>query len=102
MAVTGTWNVVITRLDKSKLRYSEQRGHGPRSGDILETVVNGRLVKSEVLMFHHQREKSMILTSGRSKQRRFSSTPARPRSQRTNGSQQSRQKSLNRFGAKAV
>jgi hypothetical protein len=53
MAVTGTWNVVITRLDKSKLRYSEQRGDGPRSGDILATVVNGRLVKSEVLMFHH-------------------------------------------------
>jgi hypothetical protein len=57
MAVTGTWNVVITRLDKSKLRYSEQRGDGPRSGDILETVVNGRLVKSEVVMFHHGKRK---------------------------------------------
>jgi hypothetical protein len=52
MAVTGTWNVVITRLDKSKLRYSEQHGHGPRAGDVLETVVDGKLVKAEVDMFH--------------------------------------------------
>jgi hypothetical protein len=58
MAVTGTWNVVITRLDKSKLRYSEQRGDGPRSGDILETVVDGRLVKAEVEMFHHEKRKA--------------------------------------------
>jgi hypothetical protein len=57
MAVTGTWKVLITRLDKSKLRYSEQRGHGPRRGDILETVVGGRLVKAEVEMFHHEKRK---------------------------------------------
>jgi hypothetical protein len=53
MVVTETWNVVITRLDKSKLRYSEQRRYGPRRGDILETVVDGKLVKAEVDMFHH-------------------------------------------------
>jgi hypothetical protein len=57
MAVVGTWKVTITRLDKSKMRYSEQRGDGPRRGDILETVVDGRLVKSEVEMFHHEKRK---------------------------------------------
>ena len=57
MAVTGTWKITITRLDKSKMRYSEQRGHGPRRGDILETVVDGRLVKAEVEMFHHGKPK---------------------------------------------
>jgi len=57
MAVNGTWNVIITRPDRSKLRYSEQRGQGPRRGDILETVVDGRLVKAEVEMFHHDKLK---------------------------------------------
>jgi hypothetical protein len=48
MAVIGTWKVTITRLNKSKLRYSEQRRHGPGRGDILETVVDGKLVKAEI------------------------------------------------------
>jgi hypothetical protein len=57
MTVTGTWNVIITRLDKSKLRYSEQPRHGPRRGDILEKVVDGKLVKAEVEMYQ---EKSKV------------------------------------------
>jgi hypothetical protein len=35
----------------------EQRGHGPRRGEILETVVDGGLVKAEVEMFHHDKLK---------------------------------------------
>jgi hypothetical protein len=55
MAVTGTCNVIVTRLNKSKLRYSEQRRHGPRRGDILETVVDGKLVKAEVEISRHEK-----------------------------------------------
>jgi len=55
MAVTGTCKVIITRLNKSKLRYSEQREYGPRRGDILEKVVDGKLVKAEVEMSHHHK-----------------------------------------------
>jgi hypothetical protein len=55
MAVTGKWKVIITRLNKSKLRYSEQRDYGPRRGDILEKVVDGKLVKAEVEMSHHHK-----------------------------------------------
>jgi hypothetical protein len=43
-----TLNITINWLDKSKHRYFEMRAHAPRRGDILETVVAGRLVKAEV------------------------------------------------------
>jgi hypothetical protein len=46
----STFNVIITRLDKSMYRYSARREQHPRRGDILETVVDGRLVKAEVEM----------------------------------------------------
>jgi hypothetical protein len=59
MAVTGTCNVIITRLNKSKLPYSEQRRHGPRRGDILETVVDGKLVKAEVEKSHHEKDRDL-------------------------------------------
>jgi hypothetical protein len=38
MAVTGTWNVTITRLDLSTFGYSEQYRREPNKGEILETV----------------------------------------------------------------
>jgi hypothetical protein len=69
MAVTGTWKVIITRLNKSKLRYSEQREYGPRRGDILEKVIDGKLVKAEVEMSHHD---MAALMSGPSKPRKSS------------------------------
>ncbi len=43
-----TLNIIIKRLDKSKHRHFEVRDQPPRRGDILETVVAGRLIKAEV------------------------------------------------------
>jgi hypothetical protein len=59
MAVTGTWKVIITRLNGSTLRYSEQRGHGPRRGDILEKVIDGKLVKAEVVKSYHEKDRDL-------------------------------------------
>ena len=57
-----TWKVTITRLDKSKYQHSEQHEQRPRRGDIVETVVEGRLVKAEVELFHL--EKLVVGPSG--------------------------------------
>jgi hypothetical protein len=48
MPTANIWRVTITRLDRSKHRYSERRTSLPRRGEIIETVVDGRLVKAEV------------------------------------------------------
>jgi hypothetical protein len=58
MAVTGTWNVTITRLDESTFGYSEEHTRGPHEGDILEHVRNGRLIKAEVLTIDHHKPKT--------------------------------------------
>jgi hypothetical protein len=55
MAVTGTWNVTITRLDLSTFGYSEQYPREPNKGEILETVREGRLVKAEIQTIHHDK-----------------------------------------------
>jgi hypothetical protein len=57
MTTIGTSNVTITRLDRSKLTYSEQRGRPPTKGEILEKVVDGKLIKAHVDSFHHERPK---------------------------------------------
>jgi hypothetical protein len=52
MVVSGTWNITITRLDKSRMAsYSERRGQWPRKGEILEKVVAERLIKAEIASF---------------------------------------------------
>ena len=43
-----TFKIIIFRLDKSEHRYADRRVQRPRRGDILETVVDGKLVKAEV------------------------------------------------------
>jgi hypothetical protein len=48
MPTANIWRVTITRLDKSKHRYSEPHASQPRRGEIIETVVSGRLVKAEI------------------------------------------------------
>jgi hypothetical protein len=48
MRTANVWRITITRLDKSEHRYSERRATQPRRGEIVETVVDGRLVKAEV------------------------------------------------------
>jgi hypothetical protein len=48
MPTANIWRVTITRLDKSKQRYSEPRAGQPRRGEIIETVVAGWLVKAEI------------------------------------------------------
>ena len=45
---SATFKIIIFRLDKSEHRYVERRVQRPRRGDILETVVDGKLVKAEV------------------------------------------------------
>ena len=57
MTAVGTSNVTITRLDRSKLKYSEQRGRAPTKGEILERVVDGMLIKAQVESVHHERPK---------------------------------------------
>jgi hypothetical protein len=48
MPTANIWRVTVTRLDKSKHRYSEPRAGQPRRGEIIETVVGRRLVKAKV------------------------------------------------------
>ena len=48
MATANVWRITITRLHKSAHRYSERRATQLRRGEIVETVVDGRLVKAEV------------------------------------------------------
>jgi hypothetical protein len=48
MSTANIWRITIARLDKSKHRYSQPRAGQPRKGEIIETVVDGRLVKAEV------------------------------------------------------
>jgi hypothetical protein len=55
MAVTGTWNVVVTRLDRSTFSYSEQHPHAPIKGAFLERRFGGRLIKSEIQAIHHNK-----------------------------------------------
>jgi hypothetical protein len=58
MTTVGTWNVTITRLDKSRLHYPEQRGTPPAKGDILEKVFDGNLIKAQIESFRHEKPKS--------------------------------------------
>jgi hypothetical protein len=58
MAVTGTWNVTITRLDRSTFTYSEQSAREPSRGEILEHVRERRLIKAEVQSIHHDKPKA--------------------------------------------
>ena len=46
--MTAVFKIIIFRLDKSEHRYAERRVQRLHRGDILETVVDGRLVKAEV------------------------------------------------------
>jgi hypothetical protein len=52
MSTANIWRVTITRLDKSKHRFSEPHAGQPRRGQIIETVVGRRLVKAEVELFY--------------------------------------------------
>jgi hypothetical protein len=52
MPTANIWRVTITRLDKSKHRYSEPYASQPRLGEVIETVVGGRLVKAEIKLHH--------------------------------------------------
>ena len=46
--MTAVFRIIIFRLDKSAHRYVERRLQRLSRGDILETVVDGKLVKAEV------------------------------------------------------
>jgi hypothetical protein len=53
----GTWNVIVTRLDRSKFNYSERHLHAPIKGALLERRFGGRLIKSEIQAIHHNKPK---------------------------------------------
>jgi hypothetical protein len=44
--------ITVTRLDKSKHRYSQPHARQPQRGEIIKTVVGGKLVKAEI-DFHY-------------------------------------------------
>jgi hypothetical protein len=44
MPTANIWRVTITRLDKSKHRYSQPHSRQPRRGEIIETVISGKWV----------------------------------------------------------
>ena len=56
MTTVETSNVTITRLDRSKFAYSEQRAP-PTKGEILEKVVDGMLIKAHVESVRHEMPK---------------------------------------------
>jgi hypothetical protein len=64
MTTVETSNVTITRLDRSKFAYSEQRAP-PTKGEILEKVVDGMLIKAHVDAYHHERPKASGLGTWR-------------------------------------
>jgi len=61
MAVTGTWNVIIRRLDESTCGLFGGTRTGPHEGEILGHVRNGTLIKAE------DKPKATGLGAGRSK-----------------------------------
>jgi hypothetical protein len=48
MALMATWEITITRRDRSRLRFSELRGHEPRKGEIIETADAGKMIKARI------------------------------------------------------
>jgi hypothetical protein len=48
MPTVNIWRVTIARLDKSKHLYSERHVSQPQRGEIVETVVGGKLVKAQI------------------------------------------------------
>jgi hypothetical protein len=52
MPTANLWRVTIKRLDGSTDRYSEPHAGQPRRGEIVERVIDGRLVKAEINSHH--------------------------------------------------
>ena len=52
----ATWEITITCLDGSRLRFSELRGHAPKKGEIIVTADAGKIIKARIDAYREVRQ----------------------------------------------
>jgi hypothetical protein len=55
MVLVATWEITITCRDGSQLRFSELRGHVPKTGEIIETADAGKILKAKIDAYREER-----------------------------------------------